>query len=81
MGRRELPTTVLLVSTEFLQAYPDTVRALIRGHIAATELATTDPVRARTIVNDGIEEITGMDLSDGRDRLVLHLGLRLDSWR
>ncbi|GAA2552435.1 helix-turn-helix domain-containing protein [Pseudonocardia hydrocarbonoxydans] len=28
-----------------------------------------------------IEEITGMDLSDGRDRLVLHLGLRLDSWR
>lgn len=58
------PTTVLLVSTEFLQAYPDTVRALIRGHIAATELATTDPVRARTIVNDGIEEITGNRLTD-----------------
>ncbi|MCX6466323.1 MAG: helix-turn-helix domain-containing protein, partial [Pseudonocardiales bacterium] len=28
-----------------------------------------------------IEEITGMDLSDGRDRLVLHLGLRLASVR
>ncbi|GAA3241745.1 ABC transporter substrate-binding protein [Pseudonocardia petroleophila] len=60
----QFPTTVLLVSTEFLQSYPDTVRALIRGHIAATELATTDPTRAKAIVNDGIEEITGNRLAD-----------------
>jgi NitT/TauT family transport system substrate-binding protein len=58
------PTTVLLVSTEFLQSYPDTVRALLRGHIAATELATGDPARAQTIVNDGIEELTGNRLAD-----------------
>ncbi|MHA6781263.1 ABC transporter substrate-binding protein [Pseudonocardia saturnea] len=58
------PTTVLLVSTEFLQTYPDSVRALLRGHIAATELATADPARAQTIVNDGIEELTGNRLSD-----------------
>lgn len=58
------PTTVLLVSTEFLQTYPDTVRALLRGHLAATELATADPARARTIVNDGIEQLTGNRLAD-----------------
>lgn len=60
----KFPTTVLLVSTEFLQSYPETVRALLRGHIAATELAADDPTRAKAIVNDGIEEITGNRLSD-----------------
>lgn len=58
------PTTVLLVSREFLASYPDTVRGLLRGHIAATELATAEPERARTIVNDGIEALTGNRLSD-----------------
>jgi NitT/TauT family transport system substrate-binding protein len=58
------PTTVLLVSTEFLRSYPDTVRDLLRGHLAATELATTDPAAARTIVNDGIEALTGNRLAD-----------------
>lgn len=60
----QFPTTVLLVSTGFLQSYPDTVRALIRGHIAATEVAVSDPARAKTIVNDGIEAITGNRLAD-----------------
>ena len=58
------PTTVLLVSTEFLQSYPDSVRALLRGQLAATRLATDEPERARTIVNDGIEELTGNRLAD-----------------
>ena len=58
------PTTVLLVSTDFVTQYPDTVRALLRGHIAATELANADPARAATIVNDGIEELTGNRLAD-----------------
>lgn len=58
------PTTVLLVSTAFVQSYPDTVRALLRGQLAATRLATDEPERARTIVNDGIEELTGNRLAD-----------------
>jgi NitT/TauT family transport system substrate-binding protein len=58
------PTTVLLVSTEFVRSYPDTVRALLRGQLAATRLAAEEPERARTIVNDGIEELTGNRLAD-----------------
>jgi NitT/TauT family transport system substrate-binding protein len=58
------PTTVLIVATDFLRQYPDTVRALLRGHIAATGIATDEPERARTIVNDGIEELTGNRLAD-----------------
>jgi NitT/TauT family transport system substrate-binding protein len=58
------PTTVILVSTDFLAQYPDTVRALLRGHLAALELATADPERAKSIVNDGIEELTGNRLAD-----------------
>ncbi len=33
----KFPTTVLVVRTEFLQQYPDTVRALLRGHLKAID--------------------------------------------
>lgn len=56
------PTTVMIVRTEFLQQYPDTVRALLRGHLKAIELATDDTAQARTIVNTGLEKLTGKPL-------------------
>jgi NitT/TauT family transport system substrate-binding protein len=57
------PTTVMIVRTEFLQEYPTTVRALLRGHLAAIAYAEADPVRARSVVNEGLEALTGNALA------------------
>jgi NitT/TauT family transport system substrate-binding protein len=57
------PTTVVLVRTEFLQQYPETVRAVLRGHLKALDLAAADPAQAKTIVNTGLEKLTGNALA------------------
>jgi sulfonate transport system substrate-binding protein len=58
----EFVTTHLIVRTEFLQQYPDTVAALLRGHVAAVELATGDADAAKTAVNAGLEAAGGSPL-------------------
>src|SRR3954447_682523 len=55
-------TTHLIVRTEFLQKYPDTVAALLRGHVAAVQEATTKPDTAKTAVNAGLEASGGKAL-------------------
>jgi NitT/TauT family transport system substrate-binding protein len=55
-------TTHLIVRAEFLQKYPDTVAALLRGHVAAVTLATGDPAAAKTAVNAGLEAAGGKAL-------------------
>jgi len=57
------PTTVLLVRTEFLERYPGTVRALLRGHLAALELAANDGAQAKMLVNQGLEKLTNNRLA------------------
>ncbi|HXV94380.1 MAG TPA: ABC transporter substrate-binding protein [Pseudonocardia sp.] len=57
------PTTVLLVRTEFLQQYPDTVRALLRAHLQAIDFARTNGSEAKTVVNEGLEKLTGNALA------------------
>lgn len=57
------PTTVVLVRAEFLQQYPETVRAVLRAHLEAIDLAERDPTQARTIVNQGLEKLTGNALA------------------
>lgn len=59
----KFPTTVLIVRTEFLAQYPGTVRALLRGHLAALDVAATDPARAKTLVNQGLKKLTGNELA------------------
>jgi NitT/TauT family transport system substrate-binding protein len=59
----QFPTTVVLVRADFLQKYPQTVRALLRGHLKAIDLAASDPVKAQTIVNDGLKKLTGNALA------------------
>jgi NitT/TauT family transport system substrate-binding protein len=58
----EFVTTHLIVGTKFLQQYPDTVAALLRGHVAAVELATGDATAAKTAVNAGLEAAGGKAL-------------------
>ncbi len=57
------PTTVLLVRTDYLAEHPDTVRALIRGHLKALDFAAAHPAEAKTVVNDGLEKLTRNRLS------------------
>jgi NitT/TauT family transport system substrate-binding protein len=55
-------TTQLIVRTEFLERHPQTVEALLRGHVDAVQWATQHPAEARTVVNDGINALTGRPL-------------------
>ncbi|MFH1329717.1 MAG: ABC transporter substrate-binding protein [Actinomycetota bacterium] len=57
-------TTHLIVRTEFLEENPDLVEALLRGLIEAVRFTNANPAAAQTIVNDGIEAITGKRLAD-----------------
>ena len=56
-------TTQLVVSTEFLQRHPETVQALVRGHVAAVDRIGADPETAREVVNAEIAEHAGKPLS------------------
>jgi NitT/TauT family transport system substrate-binding protein len=56
-------TTHLVVRTEFLTKHPDTVAALLRGHVAAVKEATGDPDKAKTTVNAALEAAGGKALS------------------
>ena len=44
-------TTHLVVRTEFLKKYPETVAALLRGHVAAVQYAQQDAAGAKTAIN------------------------------
>lgn len=57
-------TTHLIVRTEFLKDHPATVRRLLAGQIRATEFVNEEPAAAQTVVNAGIEKITGRRLKD-----------------
>ncbi|MGH4011082.1 MAG: ABC transporter substrate-binding protein [Pseudonocardiaceae bacterium] len=56
-------TTHLIVRTEFLDNHPQTVEALLRGHLDAVQWATQNSVEAKTVVNDGINALTGKPLA------------------
>jgi NitT/TauT family transport system substrate-binding protein len=56
--------THLIVRTDYLAAHPDIIRALLKGHIAATDLVNADPEKARRLTNQGIEQITGKRIAD-----------------
>ena len=55
-------TTHLIVRTEFLQQHPQTVEALLRGHVAAVQWITENPNEAKTAVNNGLDALTGKPL-------------------
>ena len=48
-------TTHLIVRTDYLEKYPDTVSALLRGHVAAVQLATGDAAKAKASINKGLQ--------------------------
>jgi NitT/TauT family transport system substrate-binding protein len=52
-------TTHLIVRTEFLDDYPEVVKKLLEGHVAANALIRDDPRRAEQLVAEGIDKSTG----------------------
>jgi NitT/TauT family transport system substrate-binding protein len=56
-------TTNLVVRTAFLKQHPDAVAALLRGHVAAVQLATKDAAAAKTAINAGLKAAGSSALS------------------
>ena len=59
----EFVTTHLIVSTEFLEAYPDAVAAVLRGLVEAIDQINADPTGSQETVNASIEALTGSHLA------------------
>ena len=55
-------TTNLIVRTEFLEQHPQTVEALLRGHVSAVQWIIENPDEAKTVVNNGLDALTGKPL-------------------
>jgi NitT/TauT family transport system substrate-binding protein len=57
-------TTVLAVSTDFLKDHPETVKALLAGHLDATEFVAKNPAKAQSDVANLIATLSGKPLKD-----------------
>lgn len=58
----QFPTTVIIVRTKFLHEHPETVEAVLKGHIAATDWAKANSDDAKTTVNAALEKLTSKKL-------------------
>jgi NitT/TauT family transport system substrate-binding protein len=59
------PTTVLLVRAEFLAEHPETVAALLEGHVASVAWLDEHADEASAVINTALEAETGKALADG----------------
>ena len=59
----EFVTTHLIVRTEFLEQYPDTVDALLRAHVRAVQFAEQDAESAKQSVNAALDAAGGKSLA------------------
>ena len=60
----QFATTNLVVATSFLQAHPQTVKALIEGQLDANTWVAANPTAAAALVNSTIKTLTGKALKD-----------------
>ena len=58
------PTTVLLVRAEFLAEHPETVEALLEGHVASVAWLGDHADEAPDVINASLEAETGKPLAD-----------------
>ncbi|MGW4941659.1 ABC transporter substrate-binding protein [Actinoplanes sp. NPDC004185] len=57
-------TTHLIVKQEFLKKYPETVKKLLQGHLAAEKLIATDNAGAQKAANEQLGALSGKPLKD-----------------
>lgn len=75
----KFPTTVLIVRTQFLADHPQTVQALLRGLLAAVDIAGASKADGLAAVNKQLKELTGKELSQQViDRALANIELTLD---
>ncbi|MGW4209750.1 ABC transporter substrate-binding protein [Lentzea sp. NPDC004789] len=60
----QFPTTVIIVRTKFLQEHPETVEAVLKGHVAAVDWAKGNADDAKKTVNAALEKLTSKKLGD-----------------
>jgi sulfonate transport system substrate-binding protein len=58
------PTTVVIVRTKFLQEHPETVEAVLKGHVAAIDWAKANSGEAKKAANAHLEKLTSKKLGD-----------------
>jgi NitT/TauT family transport system substrate-binding protein len=58
-------TTNLVVRTDFLQAHPKRIKALLEGLYQAVSYLNSNPAEAQTVTNDAVAAITGKALATG----------------
>lgn len=75
----EFPTTVLLVRADFLAEHPETVRALVAGHVASVDWLAANPDAAADVINARLTADAGKGLSDAViDRALEHVEFTFD---
>jgi NitT/TauT family transport system substrate-binding protein len=57
-------TAHIIVSTAFLKAHPDLVKAWLTAHVAVTQWEMEHPADAQALLNTQIEKLTGKKLKD-----------------
>lgn len=57
-------TTHLIVRSEFLRKYPQTVKKLLQGHLRALDHIASDPAGAKRAANDQLAALTGKPIKD-----------------
>jgi NitT/TauT family transport system substrate-binding protein len=73
------PTTVLLVRAEFLAEHPETVEALLEGHVASVAWLDEHADEAPAVINAALEAETGKPLADAViTRALEHVAFSVD---
>jgi len=76
----EFPTTVLIVNQKFAADHPDTVKALLKGHVKSVEwLNAASATEKATVINAALKEAAGAELKpDVIDRSLKNIVFTVD---
>ncbi len=76
----QFPTTILIVNKKFAAAHPDTVKALLRGHVESVAWLNDTPAAEKTsLINDALQESAGAALpTDVLDRALQNVVFTVD---
>ena len=76
----QFPTTILVVNRDFANAHPDTVEALLRGHVEALDWLEKTPAAERSgAINEALEQSAGAPLpEDVIERSLEHIEFTAD---
>jgi NitT/TauT family transport system substrate-binding protein len=76
----EFPTTILIVNQKFAADHPDTVKALLKGHVKSVEWLNSAPAGEKaTVINAALKDAAGTELkADVIDRSLKNIVFTVD---